>query len=840
MRKTVWFSCSVAGVHTLRQVFVVIVVLAAACKDDAPSGLSLTSPTSGASLTGVVTLEATAATGLALEGVQFLVDGAPVGAEDTTAPYTLELDTLGLANSAHTFAAQGRIAAGDPVLSATVSATVANLPGIDERVANPTCRAPQRPTPPPTGSYGLQPLFPNLSTGAGGPFSSNSPVVVQRVRMPNGQWSWFVALRTGRVVQITNPATSTLPPINFIEPYSNRDRTEEEGGFLGLAFDPDIATNPDRAFVYYTHADYGGVMLYRARVTLGSNGLYTTSQETLVLQAGAGSHHYGGDVKFGPDGYLYMSVGEDEIFARTRSPNNLRGKILRIDVHSTALTPNYGIPSDNPYAGNAACSEDGADLPDASHPCPEVWARGFRNPFRFSFDAESGALWVGDVGAAHEEINLVTRDGDYGWNTQEGLTSPDPGITAAVAEIPREGCSTAGYAIIGGVVYRGSAISSLLGKYVTADNGNGKLFVLDNPYTSNRSLSTVSNADCGNTSFYPSAFAEDENHELYIVSLHPGTGMGVYKLVPAGAEPDPTGGPPARLADTGCFDGTSREPIAAAIPYAVNAELWSDGASKRRWMVLPDGGSVTVDTDGDWQFPIGTVLIKEFAMGARLLETRLLVRHDDGDWAGYTYVWNDAQTEATLATSAVDVDPGDGGAAWGVPSRGECLSCHTTGKGRALGPETRQLNGAFEYPNGRRANQLATLAHLGVLDGAFADPRAHAAFPQPGDDSVAVEPRARAYLHANCSHCHPGPGAKPDLGFDTSFADMTICGEAPTSPVPGGTQLMVPGDAATSILGLRMKDLGANRMPRIGSRRVDAAGVSLVDAWINETTSCAR
>lgn len=817
------------------------VVLVAACKDDDDSsGLTLTSPTGGAELSGVITLEASAAPPLTLEGVQFLVDGEPIGAVDPTAPYALELDTTTLANGAHTFAARGLLADAGPVTSPVISATVGNLPGVDERAANPSCTAPPRPTPPPTGSYALQPLFPNLSTGAGAPFSSNSPVVVQRVLMPNGQRSWFVALRTGRVVQITNPSTATLPATNFIEPYSTRDRTQEEGGFLGLAFDPDIATNAARAFVYYTHADYGGVKLYRARVSLGGNGLYTTSEQTLVLQAGGGSHHYGGDVKFGPDGYLYMSVGEDEIFERTRSPNNLRGKILRIDVRSTGLTPNYGIPSDNPYAGNAACSENGAQTPDASHPCPEVWARGFRNPFRFSFDAESGALWVGDVGAGHEEINLVTRDGDYGWNTQEGLTSPAAEITPAVAETPREGCTTAGYAIIGGFIYRGSAISSLIGKYVTADNGNGKLFVLDDPYTANRSLSTVYNADCSNLSFYPSSFAEDENRELYVVALHPGTGMGVFKLVPTGSEPSPTGGPPARLADTGCFQGATPEPIAAAVPFTVNAELWSDGASKRRWMVLPDNTTISVGADGDWQFPIGSVLIKEFAIGMRLLETRLLVRHDDGDWAGYTYVWNAAQTEATLASAAQDLDPGDGGALWAVPSRGECLSCHTTGKGRALGPETRQLNRAFDYPSGRRANQLATLAHLGLLDAAFADPRAHGAFPQPGNDTVAVEARARAYLHANCSHCHPGPGAKPDFRFDTSFADMTICGEGPTSPVPGGTQLFVPGDASTSILNLRMKDLGAARMPRLASRRLDDAGISLMDAWVNATASCPR
>jgi uncharacterized repeat protein (TIGR03806 family) len=729
--------------------------------------------------------------------------------------------------------------------------------GIDKRVANPTCKAPPRPPVIPLGTYVPQPMFPNLSTGNGGIGSTTSPIAVRRVRLPTNQpdpanagkvlpgaYHWMMALRSGRIFAVEDANASAPPTANFRAPQYTNDLSMGEGGFLGLAFDPDIASDPTRNHVYFVTATYADYSLKRATVVTTPNGsggyTYSTTNEVLVLRASSSSHHHGGEVMFGPDGFLYFSTGEGDVGARTQSPRNLRGKILRIDVHSKSLTATYGIPASNAWRldganqPNAACSETGENAADQTHDCPEVYAVGFRNPFRFSFDKLGGALWVGDVGAAHEEIDIVEGGKNYGWNTYEGATpTNDPKFVPSVAEIPRTGCTGYGYAIVGGFVYRGTAIPSLVGKYVVGDNDSGKLFVVEDPY-GGRTVKPVFNNTCTVADFHPASFTEDENGELYVVSLTPAAGRGFFKIVAATAEPSPvTGsGPPMKLADTGCVvaGGT---PIAAAIPYDVNVELWSDGLSKRRWLLLPDNQTITIGDKGHLILPVGSVVLKEFFTGTRRIETRLLVRHSDGDWAGYTYLWNAAQTEALLQDPAVNVALPDGGAAWGVPSRVQCLACHTTSRQRTLGLELRQLDRDFTYALGT-ANQLATLSHIGVLPAMTpATPAYPAAF-----GTAPLDERARAYLDVNCASCHPAPGNKPNLLFDTPAAERLICNETPTTAVDGGTRLLVPGNAAASIMHLRMSSLSSTRMPALGSRRVDTQGLQLIDTWINQKTAC--
>ena len=721
--------------------------------------------------------------------------------------------------------------------------------GLASRPANATCRAPARPVVVATGDYDLRPLFPNLVTGSHG---GHAPIVLRRVRLPTqapdpaapgkvlpGPYQWIVGLRSGRVSIITDPTAAALPAVNLREPDTTSDISQSEGGFLGLAFDPDIGTDPTRAFVYFTRTNYQSnenyLWLYRARLQL-SGTTYSLVETTPIFRAFTTSHHHGGEVLFGPDGFLYVSVGEGDLGAGAQDPRELRGKLLRFDVHSTALTPHYGVPASNPYArtgttANPACSDTSASTRHAAA-CPEVYAVGFRNPFRFSFDRQGGALWVGDVGSQNEEIDLVELGKNYGWNTHEGPgASSNPAITPAVSEIPRMGCTGYGYAIIGGFVYRGP-VASLQGKYITADNDAGKLYVLESPYAPTRTLRRIYNETCSDSSFHPASFAEDEDGKLYVVSLDIRPGRGILALEPRTMEMPPPGGngPAPTLSATGCFDAATHTPAPGLIPYEVNAELWSDGASKRRWMALPDGGKISVGPapGADWDFPNGTVLVKEFAMAGRLIETRLLVRHDDGDWAGYAYAWNSAGTEAYLLEDSAEVALPDG-PAWHIPGRSECLGCHTSSKGRSLGLETRQLARSAVYPGGRRANQLDTLSHIGLLETPIAGAGAPAFVPPygPGDTTQ----RARAYLHANCSHCHPGPGAKPELAYD--LTDLHVCNEAPSAPVPGGTALVVPGDPAHSILALRMRDTGMYRMPKLGSRRLDLAGITLIESWIS-------
>src|SRR5690606_28813421 len=161
-------------------------------------------------------------------------------------------------------------------------------------------------------------------------------------------------------------------------------------------------------------------------------------------------------------------------------------------------------------------------------------------------------------------------------------------------------------------------------------------------------------------------------------------------------------------------------PASGLIPYAPNAPFWSDGAEKERWIALPNGTSITVQNDGDWDFPAGTVLMKHFRLNGRLVETRLLMRHPDNEWAGYTYEWDATQTEATRVVGGKTTTIG--AQQWIFPSEADCLACHTEAAGRTLGLETSQLNGDLTYPQtGRIANQIVTLNHIMVLSPPITD-----------------------------------------------------------------------------------------------------------------------
>ena len=313
---------------------------------------------------------------------------------------------------------------------------------------------------------------------------------------------------------------------------------------------------------------------------------------------------------------------------------------------------------------------------------------------------------------------------------------------------------------------------------------------------------------------------------------------------------------PQRLSQTGCVDTQdARLPASGLIPYSVNSPLWSDGAIKERYLAIPDGTTIvragncakedseTCAEQGHWEFPLGSVLVKSFRFGERLLETRLLVRHKDGDWAGYTYIWNEEQTDAMLSkkaqTSTID------GKEWTFPSRSDCLVCHTKVAGGSLGLETRQLNGDFMYPNGRIANQMDTFEHIGLFSSAVRSvEKKQQIMPNPAQ-TADIGQAARSYLHSNCSMCHrPGgeTGSPMDLRYTTSLVDMNICDVSPMRDVwhdVVNPRLFAPGKPERSLLSIRMHSLAVDsRMPPLGSIIVDETGVDYLDTWIRKITQC--
>jgi len=691
--------------------------------------------------------------------------------------------------------------------------------GLDARPSNATCLAWARPGPLPPVTF--EPVFTAIS-----PFAA--PMMM--AQLPGDPPHWLLAQRNGKIVRFA--AANPEPPVVVADlpalsghplGYGN------EGGLLGLAPHPKFAEN-GRVYVSWTTADPapGGYVRSRIGYVVSSDGGATFTSYTNVLWFDQNnSTHYGGGIAFGRDGYLYVSFGDGTEQWRGQDTTTFFSKILRIDVDDVPPGATYGIPADNPFRLG------GGE--------PATFAWGFRNPFRLSFDRETGDLWVGDVGAARfEEVDRVERGGNYGWPCREGkndhsLTPIDcpNGVGNTIDPVVDHEHvlgSSSSRSITGGVVYRGKAIPGLVGAYVYGDYVTKEIFVLRYDPATGAPVSTTISAPADNWV----SFAEDLDGEVYAVAL---TGS-IYKMVPAGAPPPSS--VPARLSETGCVLATDpRQPAPGLVPYGINAPSWDDGAEKTRHLAVPDGKAITVGADGHLELPEGSVVVQTLSLGGKRIETRLLVRHDDGEWAGYSYRWLEDESDAVRlpASSRRRVGAVD----WYFPSPGECLRCHTDRAGRVLGLELGQLDGDYVYASTNRiADQLATLEHIGL----FTNPLPARPPPLPSPSGAGpLEGRARAYLHANCSSCHRPPGegrATIDLRFSTELAAAMVCDVAPSAGDRGvaGAKILAPGNPSRSLVSLRLHTTGAGHMPPFGAPVVDEDGVALIDEWIRGLVAC--
>jgi uncharacterized repeat protein (TIGR03806 family) len=387
--------------------------------------------------------------------------------------------------------------------------------------------------------------------------------------------------------------------------------------------------------------------------------------------------------------------------------------------------------------------------------------------------------------------------------------------------------------ITGGYVYHGTAIPGLDGKYIYGDYATGNIWALTydvNNKPTPKLLTTVG----GNTLV---SFAQGLDGEVYTVQI---SGV-LSKLVPNG--PQPPDNFPQRLSQTGCVDPKDpTKPAAGLLPYEVNAALWSDGADKERYLAVPDGATIAINADQDWDLPIGSVAMKTFSVGGKRVETRLFMRHDDGGWAGYTYEWSDDGKDATLLPAS-KIRPLGAATAWAYPSRNQCIQCHSVAAGGTLGLETAQLNRDATYTSTNRlSNQLATFDHIGMFSAPLAQAPADAPRLSEPDGKDSLEARARSYLHANCAHCHrPAGGGQGtmDLRYTQSFMATGTCNADNTQGTVGGaTKLIVPGSPQTSILSLRLHATDSKRMPPVAVSVTDPVGTRLIDDWISSLTAC--
>ncbi len=313
---------------------------------------------------------------------------------------------------------------------------------------------------------------------------------------------------------------------------------------------------------------------------------------------------------------------------------------------------------------------------------------------------------------------------------------------------------------------------------------------------------------------------------------------------------------PERLSETGCYaDLRAQRPGPDLVPYEVNAPLWSDGARKRRWLVIPPGQTIAVAADGRFELPVGAVLVKEFRLTLagpatadppldRPIETRLMLRTPQG-WQFRAYRWNDEGTDARRLEETrrerftIVVAGRPQPLAYAIPAPHECRYCHGA-PAEVLGPSSAQLDRTLLL-GGRPANQLDALAALGLFaPGSRLHLPAAAVLADPEDPAAPLERRARSYLHAQCAHCHqPGgwvpPGMTMDLRFDRPLGDARICGV--------DTQFFVvrprvaPGHPRGSVVWRRLSAVGLDRMPPLGTTLVDPAAAVVRD-WIAALPSC--
>jgi len=359
------------------------------------------------------------------------------------------------------------------------------MPGLDTRATNTTCVATSRPVP--AGPvYSLEPVYTNLP-------ALSFPVAM--LQAPGDMGWWYVVERGGTVKRFANVATVNTTS-TFID-ISDRVDTTFEGGLLGMAFHPDYPNTP-YVYLSYTASSASAALESRvSRFVLQANGTLDANSEQVILQLDQPyANHNGGYIAFGPDGFLYFGLGDGgsggDPQGNGQNTKTWLGAMLRVDVNVTPAEENagifYRIPSDpqtgNPFAGNPRCS-NGIGNQD----CPEIYAWGLRNPWRWSFDRTTGELWAGDVGQnAWEEIDRIEGGMNYGWKICEGAhdfqqttppidcANPPTGYAAPVIEYPH---TNGNASVTGGFVYRGTDNPGLIGKYLYGDFVSKRIWALD-------------------------------------------------------------------------------------------------------------------------------------------------------------------------------------------------------------------------------------------------------------------------------------------------------------------------------------------------------------------------
>jgi uncharacterized repeat protein (TIGR03806 family) len=707
----------------------------------------------------------------------------------------------------------------------------------------------------------------------------------------------YVSTRQGQIFSFVNrpDADNKVEFLNL----TNVTQGWDDCGLLSFAFHPDFnrpGASKRYVYVWYHYSPApvlgperpssftpGYDRLSRFTVPEGSLVADRKSEQILINQFDHNLWHDGGGMAFGPDGFLYLSISDEGAsFDYYNNTQTIRGKmfsgVLRIDVDedpkrshpirrqplpatdlprgwtANSYTTNYFIPNDNPFL-----DPDGGVL-------EEFWAVGLRNPHRMTLDPATGRFWIGDVGQdLWEEVDVLERAANFQWCYMEGLhpvpnkVKPKNLIGIEKPPIYEYGHGRVGNCVIGGYVYRGKQFANELeGKYIFGDNGSGRIWAMTWNGKDPPSVNYLCNMPPGVNYTGLSSFGIDEKNELYMLKM--GRPSKIYKLVSAGANGEPpevSSKVSPRISQLHAFTDLAHLVTAPGIiPYGVNSPFWSDGALKQRWIALPANEHITFSATDGFSFPAGTVFIKNFDLtvnetngATRRLETRFLVREENGGVYGVTYKWREDGSDADLVSSPVTENINITTAAgvrtqtWYYPGPLDCLACHNPNAGNVLGVTARQLNGPFTYTaTGVTDNQLRTWNHLGL----FTSPQDENSLRNVprlvsvDDTNYPIEYRARSYLDANCAQCHRpnGVGGYFDARFSTPLAEQRLVdGPLANSMGDPSARVVKPGDVSKSALYARINRLGNLQMPPLARNVVNTNGVAVIAEWIKSLPS---
>ncbi|TAA47508.1 starch-binding protein [Corallincola spongiicola] len=696
------------------------------------------------------------------------------------------------------------------------------------------------------GNYGFENAFPNLEGLFG------AAVLVLHDGFND---LLYVVDKPGRVYAFPNREDVTQLEVKTVLDIRGVVRDNHEQGLLGLAFDPDFANN-GYFYVYYNYGlnddssdggVYGDAILERWTMDNPANptAAIAGSKAEVLRVPQFGPDHKGGMLQFHPtEGYLYLSIGDGayghsatqsfpEDPRTNNSPqetDNLRGSIIRIEVLDIPEAGKYyRVPGDNPFVGDPNVLD-------------EIWSYGHRNPWRWAFDTVAPyTLWETEVGQqGYEEVNIIQPGQNYGWPICEGVINRGAlggdgtsNLDCNSDFVPPVGgfYHTGSSSIIGGFVYRGSNLPGLNGRFIFGDYNSKLIWSI----AEGEEKVVLSDAFPENIASFGTGL---DGSDLFITTYGVEFGDGssrIYKAVDQNIEQAVV---PAKLSQTGIFsDLAQRIPVSGVVAYELNSDAWFDGSIVRHYMAIPNDQVIGFSDDGNWTFPVGTVLVKQIEVtidadgNTRPLNTAVLFKQEAG-WEAANYKWNDSYTDADLVAEfeTINVTEWVDGALVSrervIRTGNECASCHVgNGSKEPLAMFTRQLNGDMQYPN-MLDNQLRTLNFIGMFDQNISGPASYPAYVDPADTSEDVNERAYTYMDTNCAHCHQSEGFM-DLRYETPIGAKNIVGVATS----GDLFRVDPFHPENSVVYV-FQTTDGNRMPK-GSKYTNPLALSLFDQWIS-------